>query len=90
MARHMTAKVQLPPIYCVDCRTQVVNYPFVEKRSNKLVCVFCARKREDAGRGHTVIPLTDDAGGYLRRPQPALDPLDAAALLIRLGGKLID
>lgn len=90
MARHMTAKIQLPPIYCCDCSTQVVNFPFMEVRRERLVCVFCAVKREREGRGKSVVPLTHDAAGYQRRPNSVMDPMDAAALLVRLGGKLLD
>lgn len=40
------------------------------------------------GHGHTVAPLQAESAGYVIGAAPALDPVDAVALLVRRGGSI--
>jgi hypothetical protein len=77
----MAARVRLPLLFCPDCRSQLVNHLFCVVGTSVLVCVFCARRRP-AG---SVVALLAESAGFVG-DVPALDPVDAVALLVRLGG----
>lgn len=87
MTSPQLASVRLPVLYC-ECGRQLVNHLFVIVGTETLVCTWCAKDRDGRGEGRTVAPLQAESGGFLTDPVPALDPVDAVALLVRLGGEL--
>lgn len=79
-----TARVRLPVIFCPDCTAQLVNFLHVVRGTDTVVCVFCAKQRP-AG---TVAPISADGQGFVTGGGDVLDPVDAVALLVRLGGSI--
>lgn len=85
--------VELPVRYCPGagewCGTQLVNALYVLEQStgnDLLICLWCAQKAP-AG---TVAPLNETERGFVAGELPALDPVDAVALLVRIGGTIKD
>lgn len=74
--------MRLPVIYCPTCRHQLVNFIYTVVTTDELICLFCAKERP-AG---TVAPIAE--GGFCDAELPALDPVDAIALLVRHGATL--
>lgn len=83
-------RVELPVLYCPGvgewCGWQLVNYVYVQDAGAELVCLWCAQKAP-AG---TVAPLNPAESGAVEDEAPALDPVDAVALLVRLGATILD
>jgi hypothetical protein len=80
--------VQLPVIFC-RCGSQLATHILITG-TDELVCVFCARNEAKAGHGHTITPVYPSTGWRGMGFAPALDPIDAIALLVRNGATIIE
>jgi hypothetical protein len=78
--------VRLPVIYCPGCRSQLVNFLYIDLPKGELIDLWCARDRPPG----TVAALNSADDAHLAGAAPALDPVDAIALLVRLGARIAD
>jgi hypothetical protein len=80
----MRMRVRLPVIYCPGCRSQLVNYLYLDLTTDDLLCIWCARKRPTG----TVAAVNGSQAGAVPGEKPALDPVDSIALLVRRGATI--
>ncbi|MFF4777528.1 hypothetical protein ACFY05_32195 [Microtetraspora fusca] len=83
-------RIQLPYVNCVDCAGQIIPPLFAIQGRDALICLFCGVARSRDGQGHTIVPLkaADESPSY--GFAPAMDQFDAAALVCRLGGTVLE
>jgi hypothetical protein len=80
----MRMRVKLPVIYCPGCRTQLVNHIYYDLKKHDLLCIWCAKRRPKG----TVAAINGKEAGFVAGEAPALNQVDAIALLVRRGARL--
>ncbi len=89
-------RVQLPVLYCRDCRSQVCLTDADGRRTmptfrligtDDLLCVFCARKQSEP---LAVAPLFADEATWVDGCSPAMTEAETFDFLIRLGAEVLD